>query len=222
MEICNIDSSTPKPSYYEQGRSRGSDAKSLADSAKKAQKKKHRERILSRKPSKSQEVFPEQQLEPSISRQSSTTLPIPSTSNIDSVLRHTFEYNFYTGYSPVNTPEDIYASLQGSDDEEMPASTSQQAAQPIQEDIPHEPTTINAFGLTKQNFDEIVQQAVIHALHVQQNSTSTKDLKFAEPKTYSGKPEDLDDFINDCELIFSIKGDIYDEDAKKSLTRFNS
>jgi hypothetical protein len=36
-----------------------------------------------------------------------------------------------------------------------------------------------------------------------------------EPKPFSGRPEDLDDFLNDCELIFSIKGDIYNQDDKK-------
>jgi hypothetical protein len=44
---------------------------------------------------------------------------------------------------------------------------------------------------------------------------STKDLKLTEPRPFSGRPEDLDDFLNDCELIFSIKGDIYNQDNKK-------
>jgi hypothetical protein len=42
-----------------------------------------------------------------------------------------------------------------------------------------------------------------------------KDLKLTEPRPFSGRPEDLDDFLNDCELIFSIKGDIYNQDDKK-------
>jgi hypothetical protein len=46
-------------------------------------------------------------------------------------------------------------------------------------------------------------------------ATSTKDWKLTKPKTFSGRPEDLDDFLNDCELIFSIKGDIYNQDDKK-------
>jgi hypothetical protein len=42
-----------------------------------------------------------------------------------------------------------------------------------------------------------------------------KDLKLTGPKTFSGRPEDLDDFLNDCELIFSVKVDIYNQDDKK-------
>ena len=38
---------------------------------------------------------------------------------------------------------------------------------------------------------------------------TTKDLKLAEPRPFSGKTEDLDDFLNECEMIFSVKDDIY-------------
>ena len=48
-----------------------------------------------------------------------------------------------------------------------------------------------------------------------QTIASTKDLKFAKIKSYSGKPDKLEDFINNLELILSIKNDIYDTDAKK-------
>ena len=44
-----------------------------------------------------------------------------------------------------------------------------------------------------------------------QTITSTKDLKFAAIKSYSGKTDKLEDFINNL----SIKNDIYNMDAKK-------
>ena len=48
-----------------------------------------------------------------------------------------------------------------------------------------------------------------------QTIVSTKDLKFAKIKSYSGKPDELEDFINNLELILFIKNDIYNMDAKK-------
>ena len=48
-----------------------------------------------------------------------------------------------------------------------------------------------------------------------QTIASMKDLKFAEIKSYSGKPDELEDFINNLKLILSIKDNIYDTSAKK-------
>ena len=48
-----------------------------------------------------------------------------------------------------------------------------------------------------------------------QTIASTQDLKFAEIKSYSGKLDELEDFINNLKLILSIKNDICNTDAKK-------
>ena len=34
---------------------------------------------------------------------------------------------------------------------------------------------------------------------------STKGFKIADPNPFSGKPEDLEDFLNSCKLIFAVK-----------------
>jgi hypothetical protein len=46
---------------------------------------------------------------------------------------------------------------------------------------------------------------------------STKDLKLADVQPFSGRTSDLEDFLNSCEILFSIKTDIYNDDAKKIL-----
>ena len=77
----------------------------------------------------------------------------------------------------------------------------------------------NIIQLTPADFHQIISQAVKQITQNQPAATptqqiaSTKDLKLAEQRPFTGKPEDLDDFINDCELIFSIKSDIYDTDG---------
>ena len=45
--------------------------------------------------------------------------------------------------------------------------------------------------------------------------TSTKDLKLVEQKPFNGKPDKLENFISECELIFSVKPDIYQTDRQK-------
>jgi hypothetical protein len=62
----------------------------------------------------------------------------------------------------------------------------------------------------------LIQRAVEGVVLNRANTAqTTKDLKIADPKDFSGKPEDLEDFLNSCKLIFSIKPDIYNSDGKK-------
>jgi hypothetical protein len=58
----------------------------------------------------------------------------------------------------------------------------------------------------------LLQAAVRATNHTR---TTTKDLKLGETPKFSGKTEDLEDFINSCEMIFYVKADIYDTDEKK-------
>ena len=44
---------------------------------------------------------------------------------------------------------------------------------------------------------------------------STKGFKIADPNPFSGKPEDLEDFLNSCELIFAVKPDDYGTNDRK-------
>ena len=92
---------------------------------------------------------------------------------------------------------------------------------------PQETPRVNvqtAVLLQPEDLQRLINSAVTYAIQ-QRTATATavpaktiasmKDLKFAEIKSYSGKPDELEDFINNLELILSIKDDIYDTSAKK-------
>jgi hypothetical protein len=74
---------------------------------------------------------------------------------------------------------------------------------------------INGVIISPQDLQTLVQQAVAGIAANRQGEASTRDLRLAEPAMFVGRPEDLDDFLNDCELLFSIKEDVYDQDDKK-------
>jgi hypothetical protein len=83
-------------------------------------------------------------------------------------------------------------------------------------------TEPQGYLLTADNIQHIINAAVNAALHNAQpvaapavTIASTKDVRFADQKPFSGRTEDLDDFLNDCELLFAVKDDIYDTNVKQ-------
>jgi hypothetical protein len=98
----------------------------------------------------------------------------------------------------------------------MSAASTSAAPQPATAGIPPvvQITTDDLRTLMQGALQAVVQQQA-QEREQQARVTSMKDLKLTEPKTFSRRPEDLDDFPNNCELIFSIKGDVYNQDDKK-------
>src|SRR6267154_1876075 len=68
-------------------------------------------------------------------------------------------------------------------------------------------------SISGDDFRNLLNSAVREATR-QQNPTS-KDLRLGEITAFSGKPEELEDFLNAIELIVQIKANIYSMHAKK-------
>ena len=90
------------------------------------------------------------------------------------------------------------------------------------------PPIINNVNLTPQHIQQIINGAVAAAIQQMPQETqeqaviartreTSKDLKLAEQKPFSGRSEDLEDFINDCELMFSVKSDVFDEQNPRKI-----
>ena len=62
-----------------------------------------------------------------------------------------------------------------------------------------------------------VQNAVRQNTEQRRNgeAPNSKGLKLADQKEYSGRPEDLNDFLNNCEMVFALKSDVYNQNDKK-------
>jgi hypothetical protein len=114
----------------------------------------------------------------------------------------------YESEDPVNQQEDVEMSQHAS------ISATPQASS-----MPGLPAMVQILMDDLRTLMQGVLQTIIVEQAQQQEqqarAASTKDLKFTEPKTFSGRSEDLDDFLNDCELIFLVKADIYNQDDKK-------
>ena len=83
------------------------------------------------------------------------------------------------------------------------ASATPQASSsiPLQQNAPQ----VNNFVAMTPDDLRNLTQAVIRAQQHAQNSTGNeKDLKFAEPTPFTGKPEDRDTMIREAEVRFSV------------------
>ena len=70
-------------------------------------------------------------------------------------------------------------------------------------------TTGNFITLTEEQFAQLLGTA-----QGAKKSTS-KDLKFAEQKPFTGKASEVEDFLRECDFRFDLQDDIYDTDDKK-------
>ena len=71
--------------------------------------------------------------------------------------------------------------------------------------------------MTPDDLNNLIQ-AVIRAQQYAQNPTGNeKDLKFAEPIAFTGKPEDLDPMIREAEVRFSVLQRTYNTPTKRAF-----
>lgn len=92
-------------------------------------------------------------------------------------------------------------------------STSQPQAMPTQ-----------LLTMTKAQLDSLVQSIATATVKAADDRTApppqrpstTKDLKIAEPSPFTGKPEDLEPLLRECEIRFDIQNDIYNDAARKA------
>ena len=84
----------------------------------------------------------------------------------------------------------------------------------------------NIVGISNEGLQQLIDQAVQNVLQQQRPQTfaaplaapqgpNSKGLKLADPKEFSGKPEDLQDFLINCEMVFAVCPDVYDTNEKK-------
>ena len=87
-----------------------------------------------------------------------------------------------------------------------------------------QPQTPGMVAVSQADLRFLIEQATIaatnQALATQAAATaaatpSTKGFKIADPNPFSGKPEDLKDFLNSCELIFAVKPNNYGTNDRK-------
>ena len=86
------------------------------------------------------------------------------------------------------------------------ASATPQASSsiPLQQEVPTSQINNNFVAMTPDDLNNLTQ-AVIRAQQYAQNPTGNeKDLKFAEPIAFTGKPEDLDPMIREAEVRFIV------------------
>ena len=81
-----------------------------------------------------------------------------------------------------------------------------------------QPRTPGMVAVSQNDQKFLIEQATIaatnQALAAQATTAATtipltKGFKIADPNPFSGKPEDLEDFLNSCELIFAVKPNDY-------------
>ena len=88
---------------------------------------------------------------------------------------------------------------------------------PLQQDAPQ----VNNFvAMTPDDLRNLTQAVIRAQQHVQNSTGNEKDLKFAEPTPFTGKPEDRDTMIREAEVRFSVLQWTYDT-PKKDLSTFS-
>src|SRR6266550_4727158 len=68
-------------------------------------------------------------------------------------------------------------------------------------------------SISGDDFCNLLNSAVREA--TKQQTPSSKDLRLGKTPLFSGKLEELEDFLNAVELVVQIKADIYSTHAKK-------
>jgi len=63
------------------------------------------------------------------------------------------------------------------------------------------------FTFTKEQFDELM---LSYQSEETPQKSSTKDLKFGNPRKFTGQAKEVEDFFRECELRFKLQEDIYD------------
>ena len=69
--------------------------------------------------------------------------------------------------------------------------------------------------ITQEQLKQLFERAVANEAAQRANQGTTKDLKLVEQKPFNGKPNKLEDFIAECELIFNVKPNIYRHNNQK-------
>ena len=90
--------------------------------------------------------------------------------------------------------------------------------------LPENVSVNNFVAMTPDDLRSITQAVIRAQQHAQNPTGNEKDLKFAEPTSFTGKPEDLDPMVREAELRFSVLQRTYDTPTKKAfyiLSLFN-
>ena len=101
---------------------------------------------------------------------------------------------------------------------------------PIKEDIetnqdsnmsgsgtPQPPQPTHQVIITQEQLEQLFERAVANEATQWANQGTMKDLKLVEQKPFNGKPNKLEDFITECELILNVKPNIYRQDNQYAL-----
>ena len=76
--------------------------------------------------------------------------------------------------------------------------------------------TIRQVVINQEQLEDLFKRAVANATTERVGRTRlTKDLKLAKQKPFNGRPNKLEDFIAESELIFRVKPDVYHLDREK-------
>ena len=196
METVKIASQPIKSSYLDQPRRSGGSQHRATESARAAEKKHKAQTKIERKKSLKSLNSPQS------TEGNPFTEPRPESIRLDR-------------QSSIQTEISIEEEPLEEEDDEMSqpeASTSTAAPRPSITNVIMSPNDL-------QNIINHAVKSIVHERALENANTvakdTSKDLKFATPKDFSGKPEDLDDFLNECNMIFMVKNLIYDNDTKK-------